>query len=299
MQLKSPHPIGTTIVSPGKIVLAGEYAVLDGCPALVLALNRGVLCTIQNGTGISTPNDDQRFVAEALQNHQYHQHFAFSNWNPVLDLDGKKPGFGGSAAACVASCLAAGLDPNLAFDIHQKIQGSGSGIDIACAIHGGMIEYTIKDRKIETKSPVLTPLVIWSKTSAQTGPRVQKYLQWKQREAFVKESQILISQFTSDPVNIAKQLFSLLCSMANKNGIDYLTPQIEEICAIVRQNNGGAKPSGAGGGDCVVAFFHTTEEQERCKEILQNQYNYQCIDYRVASGAHVIYPEVHNESPKK
>ena len=298
MQQKSPHPIGTTIFSPGKIVLAGEYAVLDGCPALVLALNRGVLCTIQNGTGISTPNDDQRFVVEALQKHQYHQHFAFSNWNPVLHLDGKKPGFGGSAAACVASCLAAGLDPSLAFDIHQKIQGGGSGIDIASAIHGGMIEYTIQDRNIEKKYPVLTPLVIWSTTSAQTSPRIQKYLKWKQREAFVNESHLLISQFTSDPVNTSNQLFSLLCSIDQKISIDYLTPQIEEICAIVRKNNGGAKPSGAGGGDCVVAFFHTKEEQDRCKEILQNQYKYQCIDYRVASGAHVIYPEVQNEFQK-
>ena len=64
------------ILSPGKIVLAGEYAVLDGCPSIVLAINRGV-CRIQNGSGISTPNQDVRFVIDALLEHQSYQHYAF------------------------------------------------------------------------------------------------------------------------------------------------------------------------------------------------------------------------------
>ncbi len=299
MNINRPHPIGTAILSPGKIVLAGEYAVLDGCPSIVLAINRGVVCRIQNGSGISTPNQDVRFVIDALLEHQSYQHYAFSNWNAIENLQGQKPGFGGSAAACVASCLAAGLEANQAFDIHKNVQGGGSGIDIASAIHGGLIQYSIEDRKIEKISSVLTPLVIWSKTSAKTGPRVQKYLQWKEREKFVDKCNMLISQFENDPVDTSNQLFTQLCLMSQNAGIDYLTPEIEEICSVVRENHGGAKASGAGGGDCVVAFFHTKEEQERCRNILLNQYNYHCIDYKVAQGAHIIYPEVIHESEKQ
>ena len=36
-----------------KIVLAGEYAVLDGAPAIVLVINRGVECEIARVQGLS------------------------------------------------------------------------------------------------------------------------------------------------------------------------------------------------------------------------------------------------------
>ena len=64
--------VESKILAPGKVVLAGEYAVLDGCPSIVLSIDRGVQCTIQKGTGISTPNHDTRFVIDALQEKQKH-----------------------------------------------------------------------------------------------------------------------------------------------------------------------------------------------------------------------------------
>ena len=54
------------VLAPGKLVLIGEYAVLDGAPAAVLAINRGVRCEIRPGAGIITPDGDTRFVAPAL-----------------------------------------------------------------------------------------------------------------------------------------------------------------------------------------------------------------------------------------
>ena len=53
--------------------------------------------------------------------------------------------------------------------------------------------------------------------------------------------------------------------------IEYLTPEIHDICSIVRNCNGGAKPSGAGGGDCVVAFFENKEQKEHCRIELHRQ----------------------------
>ena len=96
-----------TVFAPGKLVIAGEYAVLDGAPAIVLAIDRGVRCDIEpaNTLTITTPDGDDRFVRPALQDAPA-AHYRFSAWNPT-DLP-EKPGFGGSAAACVAACIAAG-----------------------------------------------------------------------------------------------------------------------------------------------------------------------------------------------
>jgi hypothetical protein len=54
---------------PGKLVLLGEYAVLDGAPAVVLAVDRGVVVEGAPGGGglhIETPDGDDRFVRPAL-----------------------------------------------------------------------------------------------------------------------------------------------------------------------------------------------------------------------------------------
>jgi mevalonate kinase len=286
----STHPIGTTIFAPGKIVLAGEYAVLDGCPSIVLSINRGVQCQIQRGQGITTPDGDNRFVIDALQQSQKSQHFSFSNWNPVKSIHGQKPGFGGSAAACVASCLAGNLKPHQAFEIHSRVQGGGSGIDIASSIHGGMIQYHHKSKKVHPLPP-LEPLIIWSKQSAQTGPRVKQYHSFLNRDFFVKESMALVHQFTTDPVHVSNLLFERLCEMSTEANIKYVTPEIQEICSIVKKNKGGSKPSGAGGGDCVVAFFKNDSDKAKCQSMLHRR-NYSCIEYQISNGAHIIYPEV-------
>ena len=244
--------IGTEILVPGKLVIAGEYAVLDGAPALVLAIEHGVGCRIEEGTGIDTPTGDTRFVAPILQEHAKHRHFRFFDWNPVLHFGREKPGFGGSAASCVAACVAAKRDPHDAFALHHQIQGSGSGIDVAASIHGGLLRF---QNKTTTTLPPIQPLVIWSGNAAKTGPRVQQYLQYSNRASFVKESTSIVEHFAEDPITACRSLYRLLCSMAQHAGVAYQTDNIHSIVQEVERYGGGAKPSGAGGGDCVIALF--------------------------------------------
>lgn len=247
---------GHTILVAGKIVLAGEYAVLDGCPSLVLAINRGVGCHIREGSGISTPNGDTSFVAPFLADHANSKRYEFFDWNPVVEFGKDKPGFGGSAAACVAACIAAGEPPQKAFSVHHTVQGSGSGIDIAASIHGGLIEFTSGQC---TQKSLLSPLIIWSGTSAKTGPRVQQYLSWKEREAFITECRQLICNFADNPIHTISELYLLLSKMAEQAHISYNTPNIKNIVQLVKNFGGAAKPSGAGGGDCVIALFPTQD----------------------------------------
>ena len=275
---------GTSIHVPGKIVLAGEYAVLDGCPAISLAINRGVGCTITNGTGIKTPTGDTRFVSPALETASKTKRYIFFDWNPITELGHKKPGFGGSAAACVASCIAAGLPVEESFKIHHKVQGSGSGIDVATSIHGGLIRYTKENVE---KLPIVHPTIIWSGSSAKTGPRVQNYLAWKNRSSFVQESQSLVENFSSSPIETCQNLYRLLCAMSKQANLPYRTDSIDKIVQCAERHNGGCKPSGAGGGDCVIAFF----PDEESKQAFHRECTYPIIPAQPCHGVEIISKE--------
>jgi len=243
------------IVAPGKLVLIGEYGVIDDASAIVLAINRGVRCTVSNGDGIVTPDGDTRFVAPALSGAPTAM-YRFSHWNPVELPD--KPGFGGSAAACVAACVAAGRTAQDAFSIHKDVQGGGSGIDVAASIHGGMILF---NNGSCSKLPPICPSIIWSGQSAQTGPRVTAYRQWqntKEKRAFVARSNDLAGRFVQDPINTIAHAHDLLVNMASLAQIEYLTDGLTRIVELARKHGGAAKPSGAGGGDCAIAMFPDT-----------------------------------------
>ncbi len=261
------------VVSPGKLVLLGEYAVLDGGSAISLAIHRGVQCAVRLGgdtVRATTPDGDTRFVTPALCDAAPGE-YSFSNWNPV-DLPGK-PGFGGSAAACVAACVAAGRPATDALAIHHAVQRSGSGIDVLTSIHGGMGLFS---GRTWTALPPRVPVVVYSGQSAKTGPRVERFLQWdrRQRASFVRDSNDLIAQFATDPLESTRAAYRLLRAATQAAGVDWATPALDELVNLAESAGGAAKPSGAGGGDCVVAFFDDPEAQ--------SSFLRQCIESRFA-----------------
>ncbi|MEL6343288.1 MAG: hypothetical protein AAFV53_09125 [Myxococcota bacterium] len=246
------------VLAPGKLVLLGEYAVLDGAPSLVIAINRGVRCEILPGEGIETPDGDTRFVAPALATAPKAR-YRFSNWNPV-DLPGK-PGFGGSAAACVAACVAAGRPATDAFSIHHQVQGGGSGIDVAASVHGGTLRFQSGN---VSPARALLPSVIYSGQSAKTGPRVRQYRAWSDetaRAAFIERSAELVDLADSDPITALRENGRLLEEMAAAVGLAYMTGSLSQIIALAEARGGTAKASGAGGGDCAVAVFPDEERR--------------------------------------
>lgn len=246
----------TTIAAPGKLMIAGEYAVLDGAPAIALAVDRGVQCVIavHDTLRITTPDGDDRFVRPPLEGHI--GSYTFSAWNPT-DLP-EKPGFGGSAAACVAACLAAGKPATDAVAIHRAVQGGGSGADVLASIHGGMIRV---HRHEATPLPPVHPVVIWSGNSAKTQPRVDHYLSRPNRAAFVAASTDIVNSFSDDPIGMLKENADLLMHMSVETGLPYMTPALAGIRKIARDFGGVAKPSGAGGGDCAIALFPDPEAE--------------------------------------
>ncbi len=257
----------SVVFAPGKLVLVGEYAVLDGGGAIVAAVNRGVSCTVtvpaHLGVGqlgiahqrIVTPGDD-RFVRAALAGAPVGT-YTFADWNPV-DLGGQKPGFGGSAAAVVAAVVAAGLPAARAYAAHAEVQGSGSGVDVFASLLGGIRRFPEADSQ-----DVALPLAIWSGQSAQTGPRVEQYRRWAGHTAFVYASGALVAGFAADPVGATREAYALLRAMARDAGIAYDTPAHARIAALATDYGGAAKPSGAGGGDIAVAIVPDPEARAR------------------------------------
>lgn len=158
--------------APGKLIWTGEYAVLDGAPSIVQAVDRGLHLAF-------TPSDEQLTVASDL-------------WQgplPLLDASADRPetallaavvatlveaganltaltgrmqlaspdlvdaitglkfGFGSSAAAAAALTVALGRLANLPDDrlgplahaAHLRFQkGSGSGVDVETSLFGGL-----------------------------------------------------------------------------------------------------------------------------------------------------------------
>ncbi len=245
-----------TIVAPGKLMIAGEYAVLNGAPAIVLAVDCGVRCDIavSDHLQIETPNGDERFVRPPLEGHI--GHYRFSAHNPT-DLP-DKPGFGGSAAACVAACLAAGLASTEAIGFHKAIQGGGSGVDVLASINGGMIR--AQHGKATPLSPIL-PTVIWAGISAKTQPRIDHYLAQKTDLGFIAASTEIVDGFCEDPIHMLQENAQLLKHMAQKIGLPYMTPTLAAIAKLAREHGGAAKASGAGGGDCAIALFNDPEAE--------------------------------------
>ena len=281
------------VVAPGKLVLVGEYAVLDGAGAIVAAVDRGVRCDVHTATtdhpaGIVTPGDD-RFVRAALRRAPAGfgfdaRRFVFADAHPV-DLPGK-PGFGGSAAATVAACVAAGLPAAVAVEVHHEVQGSGSGVDVFAAVHGGV-------RKFPTGDPSPCPpiVAVYSGASAQTGPRVDAYRAWARAQPdaharFVTESARLVDAFAVTPGEVLREAYARLRAMARAAGLDYDTPALARIATLAEDFLGAAKPSGAGGGDVAVACFVTEEARSAFARACTRE-GFAVIPVTVSAGAGV------------
>jgi len=255
----------TSIFAPGKLMVGGEYAVLDGAPALVQAVSAGVTClvTAHPHLRIDTPDGDDRFVRAALEEiGAPSAHYRFSN----VGMEGlqSKPGVGGSAAATVAAVRAGGGEGLEAYGIHHRVQGSGSGADVAASLYGGLIRFQPNSPfPTVRRLPPVRPVVIFTGQSAKTGPRVAQYRAWapEARQSFVSDMTAAVDNFSAQPITATKEMGALLLSMALKAHIDYDTPALVRIRALAAQEGGAARASGAGGGDSAIAFFNDADQE--------------------------------------
>lgn len=202
--------------APGKLVVLGEYAVLGGAPALVIAVDRYCRASI----GLSTdrachletrapgperisraPGEPTGVALVDLVCGETHRLQELKPWRAVLDsaelFDARgKLGLGSSAAAlCAWAGVWAGYagagglsvrepEAENLIRIHRALQhGAGSGLDVAASLTGGAIEFRLENGATPRIGTVRLPnsvrfTGVFTGSAASTRGLVARYRDW-------------------------------------------------------------------------------------------------------------------------
>jgi phosphomevalonate kinase len=202
--------------APGKLVLVGEYAVLEGATSLVMAVDRYARVTAKTDSSadavriiapdVGVPETTVRRSAQPADAEVAKR---LSLVLPklaelpnvadlVLDTSGfflgpDKMGLGSSAAVTVALAKLAKPDAEgqALFEIartdHRRFQhGLGSGIDLAASVHGGVVRYQLTGDRAESR-PLpwlkgLSFIAVWSGAPADTREFLKQVAQFAATE---------------------------------------------------------------------------------------------------------------------
>ncbi len=199
--------------APGKLLIAGEYAVLAGGPALAVAAGCRAVARLNTAAGrnqLHVANNDTTFGFElsgdALRWHhdpdvqgsllaaavkifgsqlRELEPFSLHLCTREFYAGTTKQGLGSSAALAVAlsGCLQQALgqpaDVQTALAVHRHFQGgSGSGIDVQTSYHGGFVAST--DGAVRScRWPAGVQLVpVWTGVAASTPAMLQQLAQF-------------------------------------------------------------------------------------------------------------------------
>lgn len=261
-------------IAPGKVLLTGAYAVLEGAPAIVAAVDRYAVADGARTTTSSPPEVR-----------------AWSGGEPAPEVDvsalhdpaGRKLGLGSSAAALVAAVgarsLALGEDPRspgvregifrIARDAHARAQGGGSGVDVAASVYGGVLHYVMPG---DGAGGVLRPLdlpeslcvvVYDSGTSARTSKMVARVAALRGQggadRLFADLRRVAVDAATSLArgdapgfVASARAFGRALEALGRAALSPIVPPAFAELADHAEREGSAFVPSGAGGGDVAV-----------------------------------------------
>lgn len=284
--------IRTGTSAPGKALLCGEYAVLDGAPAVVAAVNRRVVATWSDEARSMPPE-----VVATLERARAkcgHVPGVLHVDVSQLQHDRVKLGLGSSAAAAVAAAGAVfathGHDLSdlrvknevfaCACDGHATVAPQGSGVDIAASTFGGFLRFARLGDDVELEA--LTPpadlaiRLVWTGRAARTSSLVAKVreLQERDRHGYAKvmgRLQALASEFANafagrnadEVVRAGASYFDAMDALGKAAGAPIVEGRLAEASRVATRFSGSAKPCGAGGGDVAIAFFADAEAARR------------------------------------
>lgn len=270
------------VAAPGKILLTGAYAVLEGAPAVVASVNRYATAHVglRHGEG-GTARRPMREVA-----------FATGPEPPAVNVTAlrtkeAKLGLGSSAAATVAAlglrAWQRGEDLDApavreaiflrAREAHAEAQGGGSGVDIAASVHGGVLRYELRgNRALVVCSALPQDLgvtVFWSGAPARTTAlraqvdalrvhaRARHRLHmdavteasWEAAEALAGDGEAGdAAAFLRGAAGCQRALEAL----GEASGAPLVPPPFALLARLAEEEGEVFLPSGAGGGDVAV-----------------------------------------------
>ena len=326
--------------APGKLVLAGEYAVLEpGEPALAVAIDWRIHAIVK-------PAPDYRFTSVSLglidvkaswDCHDYliegriapETQFASQAVSVALRIlqargmqtgpfelvlqgaftsaDGSKVGLGSSAAVTVAILGAllgsASQNPTaeeiykLAALAHVAAQGSGSGLDVATSVFGGVMHFVSHDGEWLTAARDRIPLMElvgmtwprlgmrklawpeslflaagWTGKPASTRSFVQAYHKAAERKSpslagFLIHSRQAVGNLLAgietghagNCLGALARARGAIHRLQEATGMAIETTPLSMLAEAAMRHGGVGKSSGSGGGDCGVALLSDRE----------------------------------------
>lgn len=264
-----------TIVAsaPGKIVLSGEYAVLSGASAVCMAVGMRARATVSASPDgechAITPGlagNDPFAVIDAVCGGERQANTIELDTTAFL-AEGAKIGIGSSAAVTVA--LTAALEDSTdvlarALRAHSALQGGrGSGIDVAAAVHGGLLEYEMSSRRIVAIDwpEGLEMRVLWSGVAASTEAKLNKLAAQAvhpSRSALGLAADRMAQTWRSGDVRSILDEYVAYISALRQFSVDHelgiFDAGHDELTDAAVHEKLIYKPAGAGGGDIGVLF---------------------------------------------
>lgn len=259
--------------APGKIVISGAYAVLEGAPAIVTAVDRYAVADSERPATFVTEEVRAALSAERAP------------WFDASALRSgeHKLGLGSSAAILVASLgavlardssltdeealRAAVLEPALA--AHRAAQGGGSGIDVAASVRGGTLEATRRGETLSLRAltlparltievlfagvPASTPaLVARVRAHRERTPREHAALMGRLATAAASAVQATESGDAPAFVEALRSQLETFRELGRRAGAPIVIPEVERLSTVAEREGATVLPAGAGGGDVAI-----------------------------------------------
>jgi phosphomevalonate kinase len=279
------------------VVLSGEYAVIDGAPSICMAVDRRAHVVLADAVGAVSQVRAPGFIDKVgrfetadgnLHWHSGQKVFrivesvwraagAMSDGARSIDLDTsefndtgsrRKIGIGSSAALTVALCAAVRRSTDLpslmavAQRAHRDLQaGAGSGVDIACSLTGGLIEYRMEGASV---APVSWPdglsyRLIWTGVPSSTAGKLAKLNERISKPSRVRlvtaAEEIAGAWQDGDATRIIKEYRSYsehLRQFSIDHDLGIFDAGHDELWRAANDAHLMYKPCGAGGGDVGV-----------------------------------------------
>jgi phosphomevalonate kinase len=277
----------TLASAPGKVLWAGEYAVLDGHTAVVCAVDRRAIVRRVDAAGPLSPflealrvelDADAPGSGDALRRMRVD--------TSALAQGGRKLGIGSSAAAVVAAAAAVlGVADRarlhaVAHRAHARAQAPrgarGSGADVAASVHGGLLRLARLDGADDDTPLVVTPIprpppptsLLWTGSPADTPSLVARVRALRSRDPNAHAA--CISRLGAVARDLAAALergdasagvaaiaagADALSALADAAGAALVPPAFAAVRSLAARYQGAAKPTGAGGGDLLLCVF--------------------------------------------
>lgn len=300
-----------TARAPGKVVLSGAYAVLEGAPALVTAVDRYVVADANRPAAFITPEVEAAVGRDRA---------CYFDASALRDND-KKLGLGSSAAILVATMAALGekegldnrSDAALAARIfeharaaHRKAQGGGSGIDVAASTYGGNLVTQRAGDTLKIRPVALPPvhIEVWAagtpastaaliatvRAFAQADPRRYELIIGALFDAATRAESAVLDGNGEGMLDALGAQLSGLTELGTAAKAPIVTDDVAELARAAKREHAVILPAGAGGGDIVI-FAGRRAPSPDLSRVAADHSHYRLPLRLGARGVHLDEPE--------